>query len=221
MSTLHHHPAMDESVAQQPGFRRLCIAFDVEGYRKRDGPGQHAVQAALAEVLDTAARDVGLDRQSWYRQDSGDGELAVLPPGESDATVVGSFPPALDAALSDLHRRDGLVLRMRVAIGHGVAQPAAKGYAGAGVIEVSSIADAQVLRTVLAGAQQARLVLALSDRLFTDVVRGGYTPLRAADFLRVPISEAKFSGTAWVRVPGVDPERLSVGPAQDDSLLRC
>lgn len=204
-----HDPAMDPSVANQPGFRRLCMMIDLESYSKRDGPGQLAVQAALDEVLDTAAREAGLHRENWYRQDSGDGELVVLPSGESDVALVGNFPPALEEALRTIHRRDDLLLRLRVAINHGPAQPAAKGYAGAGVIEAGRLADARVVRAALARAPQARMVLALSERLFTDVVRGGYTRWRPSDFCRLLIDEEKFRGAAWVRVPGVDPGEIA------------
>jgi hypothetical protein len=212
MTRAGHDPAMDASVADQPGFRRLCMMIDLESYSKHDGPGQLAVQAALEEVLDKAARDAGLRRETWFRQDSGDGELAVLPATEPDVALVGTFPLALEKALGDLHRRDDLLLRLRVAINHGPAQLAAKGYAGAGVIEAGRLADARVVRTALARAPQARLVLALSERLFTDVVRGGYTPWRPSDFRRLPIEEEKFQGAAWVRVPGVDPGQLTPGP---------
>src|ERR1700754_3409308 len=72
--------------------RRTCILVDLENYSAFDGRQQHAAQAALAEVLTSAADAAGLDRLSWERQVSGDGELAVLPDGQSQVQVVGGFP---------------------------------------------------------------------------------------------------------------------------------
>ncbi|MGI9004064.1 MAG: hypothetical protein ACR2GH_20850 [Pseudonocardia sp.] len=195
---------MDAPATHEHGLRRLCLVVDLEDYRKRSGPEQAAAQAGLAKALDTAATVVGLRREAWYRQDAGDGELAVLPPAEPETILVSDFPAALNEALRAIHQRDGLFLRVRFAIHHGLAHSAAKGYAGAGIIEVRSIADAGPVRRALTAAREARMVVALSDRLFTDVVRGGYTHLRTTDFHKVRIDEEKFHGSAWVSVPGVD-----------------
>ena len=43
----------------------------------------------LSDVLDVAARKAGLDRDLWYRQVRGDGELAVLP---TDADAASRAP---------------------------------------------------------------------------------------------------------------------------------
>lgn len=200
------------------GLRRLCLRVDLEGYRRRDGPAQTVAQAALDTALSSAARAVGLDRNAWFRQEAGDGELAVLPPDVPEEAVVTAFPSALDEALRGIHRTRDLVLRTRLAIHYGIAQRAALGYSGDGVIEVSSIVDARVVRAVLAGAPEARLVLALSDRVFTETVRGGYTAWSPAAFRRVEITEAKFRGTAWLTVPGTDPARLVIEDGATDSI---
>ena len=201
---------MNASVAHRHGFRRLCMMVDLEGYSRRDGPGQEGAQLALAEALDTAAAASGLRRNTWFRQDSGDGELAVLPAEEPEAVLVSAFPAAFDDALRRIHRRDGLLLRTRIAVHHGVAHPAAKGYAGAGVVEVARIVGADPVRRALASVPEARVVLALSQQVYSDAVVQGYSALQPSHFRRVGIADNEFRGTAWLAIPGVDPSRMRV-----------
>lgn len=200
----------------EPGLRRLCVVVDVENYRGRTGPGQQAVQNTLHEVLGAAASAAGLNRSGWYRQEAGDGELAVLPTSESETALVGLLPAALDTALSDTARHCGVSLRLRVAMHHGVAVRAALGYAGTGVITARGIVDARPVRQVLSNAPEARLVVVLSDSLFIDVIRSGYTTLRASAFRRIEIDEEKFRATAWVMAPGVEPSHLLVNDRSAD-----
>lgn len=209
-------PSMNPSTDRRHGFRRLCLVVDLEGYSKRTGPGQAAAQAGLAEALDAAAAACGVRRASWHRQETGDGELAVLPPDEPEALVVSAFPAALDEALRAIHRRDDLFLRIRLVMHHGIAHPAPKGHAGAGVITACRIAEAGTVRRALAAAPGARMVLALSDTLFTDVIGGGYTHLSSSDFHQVRIEEQKFRGSAWLALPGVDPSSIESSLAGED-----
>jgi hypothetical protein len=60
------------------------------------------------------------------------------------------------------------------------------------------------VRDALNAAPEANLALAVSERVFEDVVRQRHTSLSANDFTKVEIAdEAKnFTATAWLRVPG-------------------
>ena len=186
------------------GLRRLCMKVDLERYRRRNGPGQETAQAALDSALSAAAEAVGLDRSAWWRQECGDGELVVFPADTDEVALVSTFPRVLDDALRALRRRDGVVLRVRLAIHHGTARPAALGFGGDGIVEVSSIVDAQVVKDALAAVPEAHLVIALSNQFYIDIIRGGYTPWRSADFRKVDLVEDKFRGTAWLTMLDVD-----------------
>lgn len=158
--------------------RRTCITIDLANYSMLDEPTQRAAQRGLAEALDAAAAQAGLQRLDWKRQDGGDGELAVLPPEEDEALAVGTFPTELDTQFRTLHQREGLLLRARMAINHGMATPAAKGHSGWGPCDVARIVDAPAVRKALREIHEARIVLALSPEIFRDLVEQGHTAVK-------------------------------------------
>ncbi|MGM1063903.1 hypothetical protein [Saccharothrix sp. Mg75] len=159
---------------------RLVVAVDVEGYSKLDALDQSLVQARLSDVLDVAARNAGLDRDLWYRQVRGDGELAVLPADADAAWVVARFTEQLARALADL-RAAGTPLRMRLAMHCGPLTAGAFGLVGDAPIVTCRLLDAKVVREELAGSDDD-LVLVISDRLFADVVRTRFHDLDPSRF---------------------------------------
>jgi hypothetical protein len=191
--------------------RRACMMTDLENYSTLDGQAQKAAQRGLAEALDVAAAEAGMRRQAWERQESGDGELAVLPPDEDEAAAVGAFPVALDSALRDIHRRDGLLLRVRLGVNYGVVQPAHLGFAGLGPSDAARMIDAPAVREALAAVPDARVVLAVSAGLYRDVIKQGHSSLRWDQFREVQIP--RIEGTAFISIPGIEPSRI---PVADD-----
>lgn len=174
-------PAMN--MDGQLGYR-LILAVDVEGYSTRSARDQLLAQRDLVHVLDAAATGSGLDRHRWYRQATGDGELAVLP-GQTDvAHAVGTFPDWLRGTLADLNtaRRPGLRLRLRLALHYGTLTAGPFGPAGDAPIVVSRLLDARPLRRFLARQPEDDLALAVSGTLYCDVVRTGFCCLDPAAF---------------------------------------
>ncbi len=159
---------------------RLVVAVDVEGYSKLDALDQSLVQSRLSDVLDVAARNAGLDRDLWYRQVRGDGELAVLPTDADAAWVVAHFTEQLSQALADL-RAAGTPLRMRVAMHCGPLTAGAFGLVGDAPIVTCRLLDAKVVRDALATAD-SDLVLVISQRLHDDVVRTRFHDLDPTRF---------------------------------------
>jgi hypothetical protein len=194
--------------------RRTCITVDLENYSRLDMPTQESAQRGLAEALAAAAAQVGLRRLDWQVQDGGDGELAVLPLGESEPIVVGAFPLALNEHFRMLHERDALRLRARMAINHGMVAQGAMGFAGWGPVDVTRIADAPAVRAALRDIDEARVVLALSAALYRDIVQQGHAVVRPEQFreIRVP----RIDATAWVMVPGVDASRIPVNAPDEE-----
>ncbi|PSL57796.1 hypothetical protein B0I31_1017 [Saccharothrix carnea] len=173
---------------------RLVVAVDVEGYSKLDALDQSLVQSRLSDVLDVAARKAGLDRDLWYRQVRGDGELAVLPTDADAAWVVAHFTEQLTEALADL-RRAGTPLRMRVAMHCGPLTAGAFGLVGDAPIVTCRLLDAKVVRDALATADDD-LVLVISQQLHDDVVRTRFHDLDPSRFrpTRFRVKKQVYSG---------------------------
>lgn len=183
--------------------RALLVAVDAEAYSKRNTSSQYRLQANLLDILKAAAKNARLDRVQWRLQPQGDGELAVLPQGTDERLVVDSFVDELDKLLT-VHNEERLPearLRLRIAMHFGVAIPAPNGYAGQAPVDVSRILDSAALRQALGADPAANLALALSDSLYEELILNNLTSLRPEDFESHDLSEPKFRGRAWIRVP--------------------
>lgn len=179
----------------------------MERYSPRDNLRQYRAQQLFREVMAEAVANIGLDRESWTTQQSGDGELAILPAETSELTVVADFVPALDRILRD-HNRSLLPeakVRLRVAIHQGLVHlTGANGFPGEAVVEVSRLLDAEPLRQALRTFPQASVALIVSRSIFQDVVRHGYRGLRPDRFVQVQVAVKQLAAEAWISVPDED-----------------
>lgn len=202
--------------------RHLCLAIDAKGYGGRDNVGQYDLQAQLPAVLAEAAQAAGLDRSAWQRQEQGDGEVALVPAAQPEPRVVDDLVRELDASLALLNhdRRSEARLRVRVAMHFGVAYKAPMGFAGEGVVVAARILNSSGLHQALEHEADANVVVAVSDRVYRDVVLPRHTSLREGDFFPVEINEKEYAGTAWIRVlsrrlpAGEAPRRDAQAPAE-------
>lgn len=181
--------------------RHLCLAVDTKGYGGRDNVAQYNVQRDLLNVMDEAAAAADLDRSQWNRQAQGDGEIALLPPGQPEPRVVDDFTRELGASLALLNyeKRQDARLRLRVAVHFGVAYEAPSGFAGDAVVITARLLGSVGLHRALEEADDADLAVALSDRVYTDTVLPRHTSLQPRQFIRVEIAEKEYVGAAWIR----------------------
>ncbi|MGI5171204.1 toll/interleukin-1 receptor domain-containing protein [Spirillospora sp. CA-253888] len=197
--------------------RHLLVAVDAKGYGAATDRDQGVIQEGLVEVLADAAGRAGLARRTWFRQPGGDGELAVLPMAESEPGTVEGLPRELAAALR-VHNhalRPQVRLRLRLAIHHGVAVPAANGHLGGGVVAVARLCDSPVLKRALARSG-ADLVVAYSQRIFDDTIRQGHTRLATEELRQVRVTVKEFDEPAWIWIPGHDAHALDLlEPAEE------
>ncbi|MEV4507464.1 hypothetical protein AB0K00_00700 [Dactylosporangium sp. NPDC049525] len=193
----------------EPAHPRRCVlvAVDMERYSPRDNLRQFRAQQLFREVMVEAVASIGLERDSWTTQQSGDGELAILPADTSEPTVVADFVPALDRILRE-HNRSLLPeakVRLRVAIHQGLVHlTGANGFPGEAVVEVSRLLDAEPLRQALRTFPHASVALIVSRSIFQDVVRHGYRGLRPERFAQVRVAVKQLTADAWIFVPDED-----------------
>nr|MDT0659947.1 hypothetical protein [Micromonospora sp. DSM 115978] len=192
--------------------RHPMLSVDARGYSSGDGRRQAAYQQGLVDLMTTSATAAGLRRSDWDCQKAGDGELAILPPDEPENVLIDDFCRILAENVTDYNedRIDGARLRLRLAIHNGVVQPAANGYAGAGVIVVSRLVDAQPARAVQDALPEAGLVVIVSNRVFLDTVAQGHTVTRPPRFRRTTVKVKEYRDDAWLYVPGFDLRDVSL-----------
>ncbi|MEZ7129652.1 hypothetical protein ACBR40_30330 [Nonomuraea sp. AD125B] len=186
--------------------RRLIMAVDAEGYGRGDDLRHDSIQSGLAQVMDRGARETGLRRDTWTRQEAGDGEVIVLPDGEPELRVIDDLIRRVRKALHDHNRerRDDARLRIRVAIGHGVVKRGAMGFVGQVVVTTCRLLDAKAARAALKANPRADLVLILTDRLYEDVVRQLHTSYRPESFTRLEVPTKERTEIAWMWIPSED-----------------
>lgn len=192
-------------IGMPEGIRKLCVAYDVEGYSGRGTRHEFTAQARLAELLTYAFREAGLPPGAEEVQEQGDGGIAFLPTGgtvDEPRLLVGLIN-ALRVGLTELNEDmvDRARIRLRVGLHEGVVHRASHGYVGPAVIEVCRLRDSDVVRAALARVSDL-LVVVVADRLYQDVLSHGYHGLPASAFTRADIQAKSFSAAGWVYLPG-------------------
>lgn len=207
-----------------PLLDRYVIGVDVQGYSPRSTRRQQSIQRDLDALLSEAAQAAGLERSRWDRQGTGDGELAVLPPDVDLAAVVGRFISELSARLASRNEDHvpDMWIRLRVGIHSDAiirsASDSRFAYAGPALVHLSRLLNSPEIRHTLARAQQAALVLIVSEPVHRKVVESGLGGIRAEQFCEVRVVDLakRFDESAYVHVPGYDMhtfERVAGGDA--------
>ncbi len=159
----------------------------------------------LRRVLDSAAGVVGLERDQWHKELTGDGEIDVLPPGVDVTRVVGDFVRALTTALGEVnedHLREDRI-RLRLAVHYGAVAHGALGFAGQTVIVAFRLLDSEPLRRVLHEQPDLNLACLLSESLYRDAVATGLSGLPPSAFEPVRLQVKGHSlGGYILRDPG-------------------
>ncbi|MBT2206916.1 MULTISPECIES: hypothetical protein [Actinomadura] len=170
----------------------FLAAVDIEGFSRLHTLEQVRTQRALSVALDAAAHAAGLDRHRWTIQVTGDGELAVLPPGIDGPRLVADYPHELADALAAVNRTrhpasppSAPRLRVRLALHHGPVADGHLGPAGSGPIVISRLLDLDPLRAELSRQEDEDLALIVSPALYDDVVRSRFRGLDPEGFYPV------------------------------------
>jgi len=195
-----------------PAVRRISLVIDIEGYSKRTAPEQVDAQGRLMWVVVNALRAAGVSPTDCERQDQGDGQLIMLPPGINEAHALPTIIMAMHSALHEVNEVPGLAgrLRMRLALAQGPVQIAAMGYVGVGVVAACRMLDSDPPRQALKRHPAADLVTIVSDDLYHQVFSQEYTAgLSARDFqpVQVLLRSKGYQANAYLHVSGATPAR--------------
>jgi hypothetical protein len=184
------------------GVRRMCIAFDLERYSAGTDASQIEKQRAMAGLVREACDRGALERAHWLRQEQGDGELALLPPGIDEARVITALWREFREGLHRYNRHANAAarLRMRIALHEGTTYIADNGFAGTAINTVCRLRDCQEAKDALSGTD-GDLVLIASDRIYHDVICGHDTldlPASAFTETAIEMPDKGFRATAYI-----------------------
>ncbi|GIH76503.1 hypothetical protein [Planobispora longispora] len=191
---------------------RIMIAADIEDYSSRNRDSQATLQRDLVRALDHAATLAQLGTLDWRRQEQGDGQFVVLPPGTGAVTVLTSFVTELNEVLAGYNSATSR-MRMRLSVHEGpVVVDGANGFPGAHAVQVNRLVNAAALKAAMRARPEADLGVIISDRTFEDYVgqsRGGPSK---DDFRRVKVAEKKERYIAHIHLPGHNVHALGALP---------
>lgn len=200
--------------------RRLCLAVDVVGYSKRARLEQIDVQNRLLWTMVQGCRAAGISPARCDRQDSGDGQILILPAAVDEARVIPNIVLGLLTALRRVNHPvgPGGRIRLRISMGQGAIQVGATGFVAPAVVTMCRLLDSDELRDALTAKPASEAVLIVTADLYQDVVGQGYGGLPAQGFSRIVISKPGkgFSAEAWIQVPEPQP-LLATVPAYPET----
>lgn len=212
------------TVAELPPYRALLVV-DTKGFGSNPGAAQAVVSAAIPDVLSQAFTRAGL-RDVW--------ETALFPHGTGDGYGLGFDPRFLPAVVTRffdelqavLAERDARLrsaarparLRMRASLNVGpILEPApgttSAAAIGSAVITTHRLLDADPVRAVLerSDPDQTFLAVALSERVFEDVLASEYATLPTTKVVPAEVRIKEYRGTIYLYIPNPSGDLLRYG----------
>ncbi len=216
--------SVDDVLAELPPYRALLVV-DTKGFGSNPDATQAMLSAAIPDVLSQAFERAGL-REVW--------ETALFPHGTGDGYGLGFDPRFLPAVVTRffdelqavLAERDARLrsaarsvrLRMRASLNVGPILEPAPGTAsaaaiGSAVITTHRLLDAAPVRAVLerSDPDQTFLAVALSQRVFEDVLASEYAKLPSTKVVPADVEIKEYRGTIYLYIPNPSGDLLRTG----------
>ncbi|AHH95261.1 hypothetical protein [Kutzneria albida] len=224
------HQSTEDEPAELPPYRAVLVV-DTKEFGSNSDPGQQRLAEIIPDVLARAFERAGLGNvwsQALFPHNTGDGFGIGFPTRHLPA-VVSKVLDTLQDILAERHRQlrgHGLRLRMRASLNVGpVREPDPDGMTavvGNTVITTHRLLDAAPVRALLTRSDpdQTFLSVALSQRVFEDVVASGYSTLPLSRVVPTPVQVKEFTGTVYLYVPNPSGELLDrgLGDHQQDAV---
>ncbi|GAB1510814.1 hypothetical protein [Actinophytocola sp. KF-1] len=205
---------------------RAVLVVDAKGFGGNDDVGQSVLADAIPDVLALAFERAGLAhvwREALFPHNTGDGMGVGFGTRYLPAVVSRLFDALQDVlAERDVRLRAhgrGLRLRMRASLNVGpVRAPDDDGrtsVVGGTVITTHRLLDADVVRDLLnrSDPDHTFLAVALSERVFEDVVASGYATLPASRLVPAAVRVKEYTGVVHLYVPNLSGDLLAHGVA--------
>lgn len=191
---------------------QVCTLFAADIARftapERDDDIRWYLHEELYNVLEKAFDGAGIPWTRCFREDRGDGILAVLPPGTACKNVIDPLPERL-ASLIRRHNHvfcDAAALQLRTAVHIGPVEHDGHGFIGSDVNLLFRMLNARPLKRLLT-TSSAELALIVSDYVHDNVVCRYPSLISPGAFQPVKFQDQHISTRAWTYA-------VSAGPAQ-------
>jgi hypothetical protein len=179
----------------------FIISLDTQGSGELTDPERPGMRDRIYEVAEVAFAQAGIAEARLFQEDRGDGILAVLEPRRTER-VAGEWVEHLHQNLRKVNTTLKRPLRLRAGLNIGPVTPDGHGFSGAAVDFACRIGNCPEARRVLAAAPGSPLLVAVSDRLYQDVVRHGGRWIEPGHYRQYDVRLREGPQRPWFMVPG-------------------
>ncbi len=179
---------------------RMGFVLDVVGYGARSAPLRSDVQRRLPRLVSTMLLQSGMALESVEHEWTGDGINVVIPADADPTVALPLLLRTLAALLGQDNARGDDRMRLRMSVGIGLVENSTAGFGGPMIIEMSRMVNSAALRSSLEAYPRADLVAAISDQVYSAIIRPGYPGIPGTQFTRVDVAEKEYRAPAWIWV---------------------
>ncbi len=170
------------------------------------------MRAALYEAFGEAYAAIGVEPSSVHQEDRGDGILAALRPDVPPTLVVGRWVDTLYESLREHNAGRDRRLRIRVGMNAGLVLDDGRGLVGRAVDLACRLCDSAAAKDVMDRAEDADLLVVVSDWLYANVVLEGGRYVEPGHYRQARVQAKETDETAWFHIPRRPAPPLPDGP---------
>ncbi|MEU7071239.1 hypothetical protein AB0B30_22145 [Streptomyces narbonensis] len=192
---------------------RTILLIDVERFSRRDDVVQAVLRRTFNKIVDQTLEAAGVEANQQYREDRGDGLIALLSGDVAKTAILRSLLTTTPELLHEhnLLASESAQMRMRIVlaageVAHDPHAGTTGGLVGHDLNQACRLLDADVLRSALAERGDEHCVLAVSAPVYEGVVRHGHRGVRPELFRRADVTVKDGVLAAWIH-QGTAPDR--------------
>ncbi|GAB3960399.1 hypothetical protein [Streptomyces sparsus] len=180
----------------------FIISLDTQGSGTIPDPDRPGVRTRIYQVAEDAFDKAGIGDARLVQEDRGDGIIAVVEPRRTEA-LAGEWVEYLHQNLRQVNRELNRPLRLRAGLNVGPFTPDRHGFSGSAVDLACRIGNCPEAKAVLAAAPDSPLLVAVTERLYQEVVRHGGRWIEPDHYRRIRVLLQEGAQQTWFTVPGL------------------
>jgi hypothetical protein len=198
---------------------RLIFAVDIEGSTERTNLAKGKLRQFLYELLEQGLEAAGIAaRHLEPFTDRGDSVLILIKPHDEvpKTLVLGRLIPILADMLAEHNASVGrpeLRMRLRAVVHAGEIHEDTNGFYGDDLDAAFRLLEAPALKQALKKAENAPLILVVSEEIFHGIVQQGYLDESSYQpLVRIKVGRRQRRGWSHIPEPLIPDPRASRGP---------
>jgi hypothetical protein len=185
------------------GAGRVIVVADVQDSGRLDSRQQRHMRRELRHIFRDGAAAMHRQWEDFEPSDRGDGlRLVVSPEVVPLPTVLDAFVTCIAGTFTGRMKAldPAARFKLRISVHFGFVDRSEGEWSGAPLVHAARLIDAAEAKRMLGAAENGSLALIVSDDVYQQVIRNGYTRLGPGEYQRIRVTEKETSTDAWVRL---------------------